>query len=35
MRGTKHDQALHPYEITDKGIIVFSEEIAFIGNTTL
>lgn len=35
MRGTKHDQSLHPYEITEKGIVVFPEEIAFIGNKVL
>jgi len=30
MRGSKHDQALLPYEITEKGIVVFPEEVAFI-----
>jgi KaiC/GvpD/RAD55 family RecA-like ATPase len=35
MRGTKHDQALHPYEITKKGIDVFSEEIAFLRDNVL
>jgi len=35
MRGTKHDQSLHPYEITDKGIDVFSEEIAFLRDNLL
>jgi circadian clock protein KaiC len=35
MRGTKHDQSLHPYEITEKGIVVFPEEIAFIGKQVL
>ncbi len=26
MRGTKHDSELHPYEITDKGIVVSPKE---------
>jgi KaiC/GvpD/RAD55 family RecA-like ATPase len=30
MRGTKHDQALHPYEITNNGFSIFSEDVAFI-----
>jgi len=35
MRGTKHDQSLHPYEISEKGIDVFSEEIAFLRDNVL
>lgn len=30
MRGTNHDESLHPYKITEKGIIVFPEEIVFL-----
>jgi KaiC/GvpD/RAD55 family RecA-like ATPase len=30
MRGTKHDQALHPYEITNNGIVIFSDDVAYI-----
>uniref|UniRef100_UPI0025800120 ATPase domain-containing protein n=1 Tax=Candidatus Borrarchaeum sp. TaxID=2846742 RepID=UPI0025800120 len=29
MRGTNHDESLHPYKITEKGIVVFPEEIIF------
>jgi KaiC/GvpD/RAD55 family RecA-like ATPase len=35
MRGSKHDQALHPYQITAKGIVVFPEEIALIEKDVL
>jgi len=35
MRGIKHDQTLHPYEITEDGIVVFPEDVAFIGNDVL
>jgi len=35
MRGTKHDQSLHPYEISEKGIDVFSDEIAFLRDNVL
>ncbi|UCD03388.1 MAG: AAA family ATPase [Candidatus Aenigmatarchaeota archaeon] len=30
MRGTSHSEKLHPYKITDKGVVVFPEEEAFI-----
>ncbi len=30
MRGTSHSERLHPYKITDKGIVVFPKEEAFI-----
>lgn len=29
MRGTKHSKKIHPFEITDKGIVVYSEEEVF------
>ena len=29
MRGANHDESLHPYKITEKGIVVFPEEILF------
>jgi len=35
MRGTKHDQSLHPYEITEKGIVVFSDETAFLRDNAI
>ncbi len=30
LRGSSHSQKLHPYDITDKGITVYSEQEAFI-----
>lgn len=30
MRGSSHSERLHPYKITDKGIVVFPKEEAFI-----
>jgi len=30
MRGSKHSNKLHPYEITDKGIVVYPKEEAFV-----
>jgi KaiC/GvpD/RAD55 family RecA-like ATPase len=30
MRGSPHSEKLHPYRITDKGIVVYPEEEAFI-----
>lgn len=29
MRGTDHSLKIHPYKITDKGIVVYSKEVAF------
>lgn len=30
MRGSKHSNKLHPYEITDKGIVIYPKEEAFV-----
>ena len=30
MRGSKHSSRLHPYKITDKGIVVYSKEEAIV-----
>ena len=30
MRGSKHSNKLHPYEISDKGIVVYPKEEAFV-----